>query len=246
MGYLLDVKSGIIVPMIDYAKKWTPLILLLSLAFIFFYFHLHQFLTFKALKQYHTVIQQWTQSHYFFAVLSYMLIYILVIAISIPGATFLTVLGGFLFGIVATLYVVISATLGAVLLFLAIHTAIGDWLIQKATGWIYKMEKGFRENAFNYLLVLRLIPLFPFWLINIVPALLNVPLRTFTIATFIGIIPGSFIYVMVGRGLGKLLAFGQTPNLNILFTPAILIPLVGLAALAVLPVIYKRYKGKSL
>jgi uncharacterized membrane protein YdjX (TVP38/TMEM64 family) len=107
------------------------------------------------------------------------------------------------------------------------------------------MEAGFRENAFNYLLVLRLIPLFPFWLVNLVPAFLGVPLRTYVVATLLGIIPGSLVYASVGNGLGVVFDQGDTPDLGIIFKPAILGPILGLAALALLPVVYRRYKARS-
>ena len=108
------------------------------------------------------------------------------------------------------------------------------------------MEEGFREDAFNYLLVLRLIPIFPFWLVNIVPAVLGVPLRTYVIATFIGIIPGSFVYASIGNGLGAVFDAGGTPDLAIIFKVEIILPIVGLAVLAMLPVLYKKIKGRPL
>lgn len=223
--------------------RWIMLILLVIGIICFFYFHLYSYLTFTSLKKYHSILQQWTEQHYFLTILSYMLIYVLAVAISVPGAVYITLAGGLLFGPIATLYVVISATIGATILFLAVRTALGEWLAKSAKGWIKKMEKGFQENAFNYMLLLRLIPIFPFWVINIVAALLDVRLSTFIIATLIGIIPGSFVYVMVGNSLNEVFQKNQTPNLNIIFTPSILLPLLGLAILAVLPVIYKKWKG---
>ena len=108
------------------------------------------------------------------------------------------------------------------------------------------MEQGFKRNAFNYLLVLRLIPIFPFWLVNIVPALLNISIRKyFVAASSVGIIPGSFVYVSVGSGLNHILDAGQKPNLGIIFTPVVLLPLVGLAILSFIPIIYKYFKGKK-
>jgi uncharacterized membrane protein YdjX (TVP38/TMEM64 family) len=106
------------------------------------------------------------------------------------------------------------------------------------------MEAGFRENAMSYLLVLRLVPLFPFWLVNLVPAFLGVPLRTYVIGTFFGIMPGTFVYASVGSGLGAILEAGESPDLGIIFKAEILIPLLGLALLALIPVIYKRIKTK--
>jgi uncharacterized membrane protein YdjX (TVP38/TMEM64 family) len=107
-----------------------------------------------------------------------------------------------------------------------------------------RMEEGFRADALSYLLVLRLIPIFPFWLVNIVPAFLGVPLRTYVLGTLIGIIPGSFVYASVGNGLGAVFDAGQTPDLGIVFEPAILLPIVGLAVLALLPVAYRKSKAR--
>ena len=115
----------------------------------------------------------------------------------------------------------------------------------KAGPALQRMEAGFRENALNYLLVLRLIPLFPFWLVNLVPAFLGVSLRHYVIGTFIGIIPGTFVYASLGNGLGAILDAGGAPDLKIIFSPEILIPIVGMAVLALLPVVYKRWKARQ-
>ena len=130
-------------------------------------------------------------------------------------------------------------------MFLAARYALFDILHAKAGPALLKMEQGFRENAFNYLLVLRLVPLFPFWLVNLVPALLGVPLKTYVIATAIGIIPGTFVFASVGNGLGEILASGKTPDLSIIYDPEVLIPLLGLAVLALVPVLYKAWKARK-
>ena len=106
------------------------------------------------------------------------------------------------------------------------------------------MEAGFRKNAFNYLLTLRLIPIFPFWLINLVPAFLGMPLRSYAVATFVGIVPGSLVFASLGNGLGAILDAGGELDLGILIKPAVLFPLLALAVLALLPVAYKKIKGR--
>jgi uncharacterized membrane protein YdjX (TVP38/TMEM64 family) len=228
----------------DRLKRWIPLISIAILFFCFFYFHLYQYLTFAALKQHREFLLHWTMQYPVLSVLIYMGVYILAVAISVPGAAFLTLAGGFLFGaILGTVYVVISATLGATLIFLATQIALRDWLAQRMRGWVKKMKDEFSKNAFSYLMVLRLVPLFPFWVVNIVPALLGVRLSTFMLATFLGIIPGSFVYVTLGNGLGSLFDTNQTPNLSIIFTPKILLPLLALAALSLVPLIYQHLKG---
>lgn len=227
-------------------KRLLPLLAILLLLFLFFYFQLGHYLSFDSLREHRALLISWTKAHYLSAVLAFMGIYITAVAISIPGALFLTLTGGFLFGIVwGALYVIISATIGATLLFLAVHSALGEWLSKKTTGWITKMKEGFRKNAFSYLIILRLIPVFPFWAVNIVSGLLKVRPKTFILATFIGIIPGAFIYAMVGNSLGLLFDRNEKPDLNIIFSPEILLPLIGLALLLLLPIIYHQlYKDE--
>lgn len=227
-------------------SRWLPIFTLLLMLILFFYFHLYRYLSFESLQYHRQQLLTWTEQHYLLMVIGFIFTYVVVVAISVPGAVFLTLAGGFLFGIVAgTTYVVIGATIGAILLFLAIRSALGVWLSKRASGWIALMETGFKENAFNYLLTLRLIPLFPFWLVNIVPALLNISLRTFALATFLGIIPGSFVYVLVGNGLGHVFDANESPKLDIIFDPKIFIPLLALAFLSLVPVGYKYFKRRQ-
>ena len=174
----------------------------------------------------------------FFSVL-----YALVVALSIPGALIMSLAGGFLFGTwLGGALVVIGATSGAVAIFLIAKTALGELLREKAGPWLSKMEEGFKEDALSYLLVLRLVPLFPFWLVNLVPAFLGVNVATYSLATFIGVMPGCFIYASVGNGLGAVFDAGDDPNLSIITQPEIIGPIVGLAILALIPAVYKRMK----
>lgn len=213
---------------------------------LFFIFDLGQYLSFQALKTHHTTLIRWTNHHYFVSVLTFMVIYSIAVAISIPGATLFTLTGGFLFGLIlGTIYVVVSATIGATLVFLAVRYALASWVAERTGKWIKKMRHGFAEDALSYLLILRLIPLFPFWVVNIIPALLNVPTRTYIMGTFFGIIPGTFVYVYLGTGLSHLFDQDKTPNYKIIFEPEILLPLIALAILSFLPTAYKRIKRKS-
>lgn len=226
-------------------RKWLPLVLILLCLSLFFYFNLQRFLSFDALKQHRRMLQTWTERHYLLAVIGFVSIYTISIAVSIPGATFLTLAGGFLFGIVwGSVFVVFSATLGATIIFLAVRSALSEWVAAKTGTWVEKMRTGFQRGAFEYLLFLRLVPVFPFWVVNIVPGLLGVRASTFIIATFFGIIPGSIVYVSLGNGLGYLFDQDQTPNLGIIFEPHILVPLLLLAALSIMPVIYRAIKRK--
>lgn len=223
--------------------RFIPLLLIIVAFILVIYFRWYQFLSFASLKAHHDQLLLWTSQHYFLVSLSYILIYIAAVTVSIPGAVFLTLAGGLLFGIIAgTIYTVFAATVGATLLFLAVRTALGSWLASRANVWLKKMEQGFQKNAFNYLLFLRLIPLFPFWAVNIVPALLTMRLVPYILATLLGIIPGTLVYISLGNGLNQLFAENKTPDLSIIFKPAILLPLLGLALLSILPILYKKLR----
>lgn len=223
-------------------KSWWLLILILALLLTFKFSGLDAYLSFASLQRYQDKLMFWTNANYLITVVTYCFIYIISVAVSIPGAVILTLLGGMLFGnVLGTLYVVISATIGATLLFIAVKTAFAEQITNRASSWVTKMQSGFQEDAFSYLVTLRLIPIFPFWVVNIVPSLLGVKLKTYFIATFFGIIPGSAIYVAIGSGLGKTIANNQAPNLKIIFEPQILIPLIALGVIALSPILYKKY-----
>jgi len=224
--------------------RLIPLVVLVAGLISFFAFGINDYITFEALRGNREALSQWVSDYGLAAAFLFILTYTAVVAFSLPGGAIMTISGGFLFGLVATVYVVIGATLGATILFLAAKTALGDALRARAGGVVKKMEDGFRENAFSYLLFLRLVPAFPFWLVNLVPAFLGVSLKTYVIATFIGIIPGSAVYASVGNGLGAVFDAGQTPDLGIIFRPEILLPIIGLAVLALLPVIYTKFSKK--
>jgi len=157
----------------------------------------------------------------------------------------MTIAGGFLFGaVLGTAWVVLSATLGATILFVIAKTSLGDLLRAKAGPWLRKMENGFKENALSYLLVLRLIPLFPFFVVNLVPAFLGVPLRTYVIGTLLGIVPGSFVFATVGAGLGSIFDSNEAFTATGILTPEIVTALVGLSLLSLLPVAYKAVAAR--
>lgn len=227
---------------------WRLILLVLMLSGVIAYFALDlgRYLSLDELARHRDALLSWRDRHAGLAVFAFMSTYTLAVAVSVPGAIWFTIVGGFLFGIIpGTAYSVISATIGACAVFLAGRTLLGDLLRAKAGPAIRKMEAGFRDNALSYILVLRLVPIVPFWLTNLVPALLGVPLRTFFFGTAIGIVPASFIFALVGNGLGTVVEHGGTPGLDILFRPEILAPLLGLAVLALSPVFYRRLKRRA-
>jgi len=227
----------------NFFKRSLPLFILLVGLVLFFYFNLNQYLDFAFLKRHRQMLLLQVDAQPILAAFIFILVYILAIAISMPGAIFLTLIGGFLFGIFwGMLYVLISATIGATVIFLATRLALEPLMAKKTNQWVEKMREGFKRHDFQYLLFLRLIPLFPFWVINIVPALLGMKTKTYMLATFIGIIPGSLVYVALGSGLGHIFNQNETPNLGIIFQPQILLPMLGLALLSLFPLLYKQIR----
>ena len=145
----------------------------------------------------------------------------------------------------ARVLVVFAATLGAVAVFLVARYALADFFRAKMGGAGERMEACFRENALSYLLFLRLVPVFPFWFVNLVPAFLGVSLRTYAIGTFVGIIPGSAVFCSVGNGLGAVFDAGGTPDLGVIFQPKILGPIIALAILSLVPIVYRWIKSSE-
>lgn len=225
------------------SRIW-PLVLVAAAMAAVFIFDLDRFLSFQALKENREFLLAWTTENRTLAAIGFISGYCIMVALSVPGAVWATLAGGFVFGtVIGGVYVVTGATLGATAIFLIARYALADMLRAKTGNAISKMKTGFNENALSYMFVLRLVPLFPFWLVNLVPAFLDVRLRTYVIGTFFGIIPGSVVYVSVGAGLGSVFEQGGKPDLGIIFTPEILLPILGLAALSLVPIFYKRFKS---
>ncbi|MDE0537117.1 MAG: TVP38/TMEM64 family protein [Rhodospirillales bacterium] len=227
-------------------KRLAPIVLLVIGLGAAFLFDLHHFLSFEMLKENRESLLSWAQNNHILSAVVFIAAYAAAIAISLPGAIWFTILGGFMFGTLeGGILVVFAATLGATVIFLAARYAFADFFRKKAGPAIRRMEDGFRANAVSYMLVLRLVPLFPFWLVNLVPAFLGVSTRTYVTSTLVGIMPGTFVYASLGNGIGHLIDAGQAPDLSIIFAPEVLGPLIGLAALSLVPVVYKRFKARG-
>jgi len=226
-------------------KRWLPLVCIATLVAAVFGLGLHKYLTFDQLRQHRGELMTFVATMPVKAVLMFVAVYALATAFSLPGGAVLTLSGGFLFGIgQGTAAVVVGATIGATLLFLAARSLLADLLRAKAGPWLTRMEAGFKEDALSYLLVLRLIPGFPFFVVNLVPAFLGVQLRTFVIATLFGIIPGTFVFASIGAGLGSIFDSGQDFSLRGALTPQVVTALVGLAVLSLIPVVYKKLAAR--
>lgn len=219
-----------------------PALIILCLA-AFLGLHLDRYLTFEALAANRSWLLLQVELNPALIALAFAAVYIAAATLSLPGSSILTMSAGFLFGLyVGTAIAVVSATVGATLLFFIARTSFGEFLRGRALGALQSLKDGFQKSALNYLLFLRLVPLFPFWLINLATAFLDVPPRTFVAGTFLGIIPGAAVYASVGSGLGQILDQGRKPDLDILFTPNILIPILALAALSLVPVGYRWFR----
>ncbi len=226
-------------------RRWLPLMLIAVAVAAFFLLGLQRYLTLDSLKAHHAWLAQRVAEHLLVALFVYGLVYVGVVALSLPGATALTLAGGWMFGVwIATGVTILTATAGATLLFLAARTAFAGSLRRRAGPWLARLEKGFQADAFNYLLVLRLIPLVPFFVVNLVPALLGMRLGPFMLATLIGIIPGTFVFAAAGAGLGGLLESADPLTLHGVLSPLNLTALTGLACLAVVPLLYRRWSRR--
>jgi len=211
----------------------------------FFALGLDDYLSFEELRKHRSELMAFVAGMHGEAILLFVLAYAAATAFSVPGAIVLTLSGGFLFGALeGTAATIIGATAGATTLFIAARTALGDTLKAKAGPWLAKLEAGFRENAFSYLLVLRLVPAFPFFAVNLAAPILGVPLKTFVLATLIGIIPGTFVFTSIGAGLGSIFDSMEEFSLKGALTPEVLTALAGLSLLSLLPVIVKKAKAR--
>lgn len=247
-------------------KRWLPLVIIVALMAIAFAMGWHKYLSFKTVGVNYDALKSYIAEHTLLAVLAYMLLYIAVVALSLPGGLVMTLAGGLLFGWqIGAPVTVIAATIGATLLFLVARTSLGGSLTAKAGPSLAALREGFKENALSYLLFLRLVPAFPFVVVNLAPALLGVPLRTYVLGTLIGIIPGTTAFSVAGAGLGSvveaqnqsyqacLAAAPSDPDTacpyaidtSALVTKELLAAFALLGVVALIPVVLKKLRGRN-
>lgn len=224
-----------------FIRKYALPVTLVTGLLLFFASGTHKLVSWEAISSNYSILKQFANDRILASYAMFFLLYLVVVAFSLPVALPLTLTGGALLGWPAGVVIIFAATMGAGVVFMAARTVFSDFLRVKAGPFLAWLEAGFNENAFSYLLALRLIPAAPFWVVNIIPGLTQMKLTSFLLATFIGIIPGTMVFVSVGRGFDTILASGQTPDLSVLSSPSILIALGGLGALSLMPVIYKRF-----
>ena len=187
-------------------QRWLPVALLAGFMAFAFAMGWHRYLTLNAIGHNYDALRAYIAAHLALSLLAYVGLYIAIVALSLPVGLIMTLAGGLLFGWqIGAPAAVIGATVGATILFLIVNTSLGSALAEKAGPFVAKLRDGFQENALSYLLFLRLVPAFPFFIINLVPAVLGVPLSTFVIGTGIGIIPGTTAYSLAGSGLGSVI-----------------------------------------
>ncbi|SIS82653.1 Uncharacterized membrane protein YdjX, TVP38/TMEM64 family, SNARE-associated domain [Roseivivax lentus] len=212
-------------------------------------FTLRDYLTFDTLRENREALLAFRDANYAMTVGVFILAYVLIVAFSLPGATVATLTGGFLFATFpGALFNITAATIGATLIFAAARWGLGEKMAEKmnaSDGLVRRIKTGIDENQWEMLFLIRLIPAVPFFVANVVPAFVGVSLWRFVVTTFLGIIPGAVVYTSVGAGLGQVFERGETPNLGIIFEPQILLPILGLCALAALPILLKAVRGKK-
>jgi uncharacterized membrane protein YdjX (TVP38/TMEM64 family) len=224
------------------ALRWLPLAIVVAGLLTGYALGLHHFFSLEALRRSQADLSAFVAAHEARAALAYLAIYIAAVALSFPGASFLTITGGFLFGaVIGTGLALMAATIGATIIFLVCRTSLGALLAEKAGPRMRRVQEGFRQNGFSYLLFLRLVPLFPFWLVNLAAALFGMRLVPYVLATAVGILPGTFVYAYVGRGLGT--ALGREGSL---VSIELLVGLALLGVLALVPAVVRRLRrGKE-
>ncbi len=224
-------------------KQWKKILILAALVAGFFFIrHMgwHEMLTFDNLKANRNALLTFVQDNYIWSVVLFILIYLVSVAFSIPGATILTLAGGFVFGaVLGAVYVNIGATSGAIAVFLFARYLVGAKLQEKYADKLAKFNKELQENGYSYLLTLRFIPLFPFWMINLFAGLTSIPLRTYAWTTAVGIFPGSFVYTFMGSRLNDINSPKDLLSLEILLA----FVLLGLFALT--PTIIKKVRNRK-
>lgn len=236
------------------ARPGNPLMRRLPLAIILIaaaigFFMLRDVLSFEALGRNREALAAFRDANYAAFALAFIAAYVVIVAFSLPGAAVASITGGLLFGLwIGTAFNVVAATIGACAIFLAARLGLGDALAARmdaSEGRLKAFRDGLRENEISYLFLMRLVPAVPFFVANLLPALVGVGFARFAVTTLLGIIPGAIVYTWIGVGVGEVLARGEEPDLSLIWEPHVIGPILGLCALACLPIALKRLRGKE-
>lgn len=250
----------------NWLKKLWPLLLLLGAGGFILAMGWHRYLTLEELADNRDALRAIIEGNYLLALATFIGLYAVTVALSLPGGAVLTIAGGFLFGWLAGgLASVVAATLGATVIYLVAKSTLRDVLVAKAGPRLKRFADGFREDAFSYLLFLRLVPVFPFWLVNLAPGLLGVPFAIYVLTTFLGIIPGTFAFSLAGNGLDSVVEAQQAAHQSCLakageggqescpyglepsalLTPELIAGLVALGLVSLIPVALKWFRRRA-
>lgn len=230
--------------------RYAPVVLVIAGLVLGYAFGLQNYLSLTFLAEQREALRAYVDANFLWSALLFLVVYILAVAFSFPAASVLTIFGGFLFGwLIGGALVAVGATIGASILFLATRSAFGSLLRHRVDGVVKKMADGFRENAFGYLFVIRLAPVFPFFVVNIAAALFDISLGRFFTATLFGILPGTFAYAYLGQGVDSVLvaaqASGREAQISDLVTPEITLAFFALAFVALIPTVVKQIRKRG-
>lgn len=229
-------------------KRHAPLAIILLVAVIG-YVTLRDHITFDTLRDNREALLAFREAHFLLMTLSFLAVYITIVAFSLPGAAVASVTGGFLFGLaLGTALNVLAASVGAAAIFWAARWGLGQTLaarIETSEGSLKRLKAGLHDHEISVLFLMRLVPAVPFFVANLLPALVGVKFVNFAFTTVLGIIPGAIVFTWIGVGLGEVFDRGGTPDLSLLWEPQVIGPILGLCALAALPILIKTIRGKK-
>ncbi len=229
------------------AEYWLLIVLIISIGVV--YYFLRGYIGVEMLREHQETLIAFRDLNYFLAVITFIGAYTIFVAFSIPGGLILSITGGFLFSTFPGVFFnILGATFGATTIFLAARWGFGSRLaasLDSSKGLVKKIKEGIDKNQWSMLFLIRLIPGVPFFLANLVPSFLDVPLHRFVLSTFLGIFPGALVFTSIGAGLSEIFARGETPDLGVFWEPQIILPIFGLCALSALPIILKSIRGKK-
>ena len=230
------------------AMRHLPLAVIVVVALIGF-FTLKDQINFETLRHNREALLAFRDSNFLSLALAFMVIYFGIVAFSLPGAAVASVTGGFLFGLwLGTAFNVLAASLGAFVIFLAARHGLGQALAARmdaSEGMLKRLREGLREHEISVLLLIRLVPAVPFFVANLLPALVGVRFCVFAWTTMLGIVPGALVFTSIGVGLGEVFDRGDDPDLTLLWEPQVIGPILGLSALVALPIVIKLFRGRK-
>jgi uncharacterized membrane protein YdjX (TVP38/TMEM64 family) len=249
-------------PALTAVKRYGLPILVVGIMALAYLQGWHRQVTLENVVEQRDSFHHFLEEHVALSLLAYVAIYALLVTLSLPCGLILTATGGLLFGwVIGGLAAVVAATLGATLVFLIARTAVGDSLNKRSGPWLAKLSEGFQKDALSYMLFLRLVPAFPFWFVNLAPAVLGVPLRTFVLGTFLGIIPATFAFASAGAGLDSVIMAAKNEyaacvarqglegcklslHASLLVTRELIQALVLIGVVALIPVVIKQWRKR--